>query len=199
MKNPAYTPEKTRSKQRALCFLSSYDLCNIVSVSDCRYSLEQFNTCFSNVNATIIPSSVPLCRQHKSMMFNTLSGSNCAACGLYLILKRRKYSCSQLDIENAYSKLQLEKDEVSITKESFLCFTCYSVAKRDMPVIISLDELEAILLSDTSTDMAHSSTALNKVCAEICHLGHNDVFFVTENNTTQTNESLSSKKHIMFS
>lgn len=40
LKNPKYTPQKTRKKERSICFLFHYDRCVDKSLRDCECELE---------------------------------------------------------------------------------------------------------------------------------------------------------------
>ena len=55
MKDPKYTPQKTRSKVRTVCFMSTFALSYKVSVSDCSVSQINFEECFTNIKCSELP------------------------------------------------------------------------------------------------------------------------------------------------
>ncbi|XP_022111561.1 uncharacterized protein LOC110990766 [Acanthaster planci] len=180
LKTPTYTPEKTRTKTRPMCFLANFELCNSASVCDCSYTLEQLKACFPNLDLAELPNDVPLCRPHKSHVYNFGAATNCAACGIYLASKLRTYSCANINIENAYLMLQLDKNETTLTSDSTLCYMCYSVSKRVEIPDLSLDDLESSFLENVKDigDMSHSRSALLKAAIEMCNRFHNNEAFL---------------------
>ncbi len=174
-KNPVYTPGKTRSKQRPLCYLNKYDMCSTISVADSSISLENFQFCFPSIKCSLIPSCVSLCSFHKSFIYNLQSNAKCVVCGV-ILLNCRKYACTNLDINNAYLQLNISIDEVKITTSSSLCFTCYSVAKRKVAPVTQLDDVEASL--ESRKEMSHTKISLCITCKEICKLCNNHEAFL---------------------
>ena len=177
MKNPDYTPEKTRIKKRGICFLSSFGLCNSSSVVDSSFSLDQFRACFGITDCSEIPDSIPLCSTHKARKRNWNTNAKCAACAIFLPSFSRKYSCVNLDIEQIYQHLQLSGDEAIISKSSYLCYTCYCVAKREVVPKISLHDVE-INLQLSEEESCHVNIALHYTFMEILKMCHSDEAFL---------------------
>ena len=149
LKDPLYTPEKSRKKQNSTpCFLSIYLQCTSLAEVETQCSIEDFNEIFS-LEAEAIPESIFICKSHRSTISNFHINKSiiyCAVCDC--ALKGKKYSSTNL-ADESFQKLSEINKTFQAGSENYLCPSCYRYALRIDKTAHSLEEIEDRLRSET--------------------------------------------------
>ena len=183
LKDPTYTPEKTRKKERDKCILSKHDLCSENSDRDCQCSLVSFNSLFS-LNLDTLPTLVPLCLRHRSQLSHfeiSQTWKYCSVCEVHVKDADKYYFSSSLSDEDV-NKLCDINDQFTVKSDGILCTSCYRYchSKRHMTAA-SIRNMEIDLMKrkfDTNDDESLISKILNDVYLHVCKLSQEDGCFL---------------------
>ncbi|XP_063965208.1 uncharacterized protein LOC135156584, partial [Lytechinus pictus] len=139
-RHPPYTPEKSRKKPKLMCFLSTFDMCDLESEVETKCELDDFNEIFS-LNCTSIAESICLCKKHRTQISNFKINVSCSVCGLSLTSGNKKYSSLNLHNESV-ERLQQINSNFVVDRNTVLCQTCHRLALRSGPQKTTLDQIK---------------------------------------------------------
>ncbi|XP_077986832.1 uncharacterized protein LOC144441166 [Glandiceps talaboti] len=127
-RNEDYSPERTRKKQRGMCFLERFGKCDSVAAhtrqridSDVFVSMFSLqSTDFQDLNED---QGVELCRQHYNQ-YDKYTKPQCEVCeSRKFRIRRCVYHCPDVEKVNYYYEKAGESTRV--TPSSILCYDCY--------------------------------------------------------------------------
>ncbi|XP_041456096.1 uncharacterized protein LOC121408629 [Lytechinus variegatus] len=183
LKDPMYTPQKHRKKERSVCFLSFFDMCTDTSQRDCNCTLESFNNCFS-LKCISIPET-SLCIKHRTQLSRFQNWECCSVCEDYIKTEDRRYSCATMvDIDK--ERLNNINENLSLNAESILCSSCYRYTLKQMnKPASSIDELQKMLKIEAAQHEINKTTqetipdkVLYDVYLYVCTLCEKDKCFL---------------------
>lgn len=121
--------KKSRKKQRPLCFLSRYQLCEEDS---CRETQEEWSQVVATFNLqeatqTEVPSTISLCRGHYRKLIDSRK-ERCSKC--QHLIRGMKRKCPKPDVINEFNKeIGIHS---SLTDKSVVCSVCYNQCRREI-------------------------------------------------------------------
>ena len=142
-----------------VCLVQEYN--NPLNLSPCdgkMHALEQtvftsgqVASCFGVVDSNFTTVDKHVCHRHYCVMYKDVSCPTiamCAACNIHIKQGDRLRRCSALkDFEVASVVLSQVKHNLTITKDTILCNTCYMLAYNDRN-LVTLDSIEKEIVND---------------------------------------------------